>query len=85
MTICTLALTLFCGCSEPVGERKKPVALDQVPDKILKLAQQQHPDLVIESAFREVEDGKPVYEFKAKSKSGKIIEVEVTEDGKILK
>lgn len=79
------SLFLLTNCSESIGERKEPIALDKVPADILKVAQDEHPDLKFESAFTEIEDEQPVYELRGKTKNGKIIEVEVTKDGKILK
>ncbi|QDU50283.1 PepSY domain-containing protein [Gimesia panareensis] len=83
--VLTVALTFFAGCSESIGERKEPIALDKIPADIIKVAQNEHPDLKFESAFTEIEDGQPVYEIRGKTKNGKIIEVEVTKDGKLLK
>ena len=72
------------GCSKSEGERKAPIALEKVPAELLKVAQEKYPDVVFDSAFTETEDGQPVYELRGKSKTGKIHEVEVTKDGKIL-
>lgn len=82
LALMTLAVS---GCSSEMFEAKKPIPLDEVPESILKIAREQHPGYEFTSAFTEVEDGQPVYELMAKAKNGKIIEVEVTKDGKILK
>ena len=58
--------------------------MDQVPPEILTVAQDKYPDLVFDAAFTETENGQPVYELKGKATSGKMMEVEVTKDGKIL-
>jgi uncharacterized membrane protein YkoI len=84
MTMWLAAISLLIGCSESAAERKNPIALDKVPHEIIKIAQEEFPDLVFDSAFTETEDGQPVFELKGKEKSGKIREVEVTKDGKIL-
>lgn len=81
--LCLVAMT-SCGCSESEGERKKVIALDKVPNEVRKVAQEKYPDVVFDSAFTETEDGQSVYELKGKSKAGKIYEVEVTKEGKIL-
>lgn len=83
-TVCIATVVMFGGCSKPTGERKEPLALEKVPPELLKLAQEKFPEVVFDSAFTEIEDGQPVFELKGKSKSGKIHEVEVTKDGKIL-
>jgi hypothetical protein len=85
VSLCLLSIAFVAGCGEAIGERKQPIALEKVPADILKVAQEKYPDLVFETAFTEIEDGQPVYELKGKAKSGKMIEVEVTKDGKILK
>jgi uncharacterized membrane protein YkoI len=84
ITLCVAAMAISGGCSESIGERKQPIALNKVPAEILKIAQEKHPDVVFESAFTETEDGQWVYELKGKTKTGKNYEVEVTKDGKIL-
>ena len=81
-----VTVAMSAGCSESVIEgRKQPLAMDKVPPEIMKIAQEKYPELTFETAFTEVEDGKPVYELKGKTKEGKIREVEITRDGKIMK
>lgn len=82
LSLCLVHLML--GCSGAAVEMKKPLAMDKVPADILKVAQEKYPEIVFETAFTETEQGHPVYELKGKTKSGKIHEVEVTHDGKIL-
>jgi uncharacterized protein YceK len=84
ITVCLATLALLSGCSNVVSERKQPIAMDKIPPEIIKIAQDKYPDVVFETAFTEVEQGQDVYEIKGKAKSGKIIEVEVTKDGKLL-
>ena len=60
-------MSICIGFSEPVGERKKPIALDKVPAEILKVAQDKFPDTKFETAFTEIEQGKLVYELRAES------------------
>ncbi|MFN5078916.1 MAG: hypothetical protein ACK5MO_25280 [Planctomyces sp.] len=50
----------------------------------MKAAQDQFPDLKFLAAYTEIEDGQPVYELKGQSKTGKMLEVEITKDGKLL-
>jgi hypothetical protein len=84
LIVCGLLTGMWTGCSDVNEELKKPLAMDQVPAEILKVAKEKYPDLVFEAAYTEVEDGQPVYELKGKASSGKMMEVEVTKDGKIL-
>ena len=83
-SLAVLALILASSC-DSIGEHsKEPIALEKVPAEILAKAKEQLPDAEIYTAFTEVEDGQPVYEFRAKMKTGKIREVEITRDGKVL-
>ncbi len=81
---CSIFMAAQSGCSESGEGLKKPLPMDQVPADILKAAQEKYPELEFDVAFTETEDGVPVYELKGKSKTGKMLEVEVTHDGKIL-
>lgn len=81
---CILIASLCIGCSDTDEGLKKPIAMDQVPPEIIKVAQDKYPDLVFDTAFTEMEDGQPVYELKGKSVTGKMMEVEVTKDGKLF-
>lgn len=83
-TVCLIGIFISSGCSEGMGERKAPLELDNVLAEIMKIAQEKYPDVVFNAAFTETEDGQPVYELKGKSKTGKVFEVEVTKDGKLL-
>ncbi len=84
IVLCGVLMAAQGGCSESDEGLKKPLPMDQVPADILKVAQEKYPELVFDVAFTETEDGVPVYELKGKSKTGKMMEVEVTHDGKIL-
>lgn len=78
-------MTVFCiGCGGEAIEVKQPLPLDQVPPQILKVAQDRYPDLKFSAAWTEVEDGQSVYELKGQYKNGKMLEVEVSTDGKLL-
>ena len=78
-------MTVFCiGCGGEAIEIKQPLPLDQVPPQILKVAQDRYPDLKFSAAWTEVEDGQSVYELKGQYKNGKMLEVEVSTDGKLL-
>lgn len=72
-----VCLTL-CGCG---GNRevKSPVKIEEVPEAALKTAKEKAPDV---TAFHEAflkNDG--TYEVRGKTKTGKVVEVEVKGDG----
>lgn len=80
-----LLIGLFLtGCDRDAFEMKEPLPLEQVPPEIMKVAQDKYPDLKFLAAYTEIEDGQEVYELKGQSKTGKMLEVEITKDGKLL-
>jgi len=83
-----LIRTLVVCCARCGGEAievKQPLPLDQVPPQIPKAAQDRYPDLKFSAAWTDVEDGQSVYELKGQYPNGKMLEVEVTTDGKLIK
>jgi hypothetical protein len=85
--ISALALAML-GCSDDdgddAGEGKKPMAMDQVPAAVLKTAKEAAPDLTFYAAYRDTFNGQASIELKGKTKNGKIKEIEVSPDGKLL-
>lgn len=85
--ISVLALAIS-GCGEDdgddAGEAKKPLPLDQVPAVVMKAAKEFAPDLIFYAAYRDKFDGQDSIELKGKTKTGKIKEVEMSPEGKVL-
>jgi hypothetical protein len=85
--ILTVALAMF-GCgdgdADDAGEGKKPMAMDQVPAVVLKAAKEVAPDLTFYAAYKDKFNGQDSIELKGKTKNGKIKEIEVSPDGKVL-
>ena len=76
---------IYPGCRyEDDAERVEPLPLEQVPPKIMAVAQAQYPDIKFETVLKGTIRGKEGYEVRGKSKSGKIREVEIAADGTIL-
>lgn len=72
------------GCGgEPVG-RLEPVALDQLPPGALDAATKQVRGFKAERARKSKFNGQDAIEIIGKDKSGKIVEVEVSTEGKVL-
>lgn len=83
-----LALAI-AGCGDNDGDdmgkkKKEPLPLDQVPAAVMKAAKEHSPDLTFYAAYRDTFDGKDSIELKGKTKAGKIKEVEMSPDGKVL-
>jgi hypothetical protein len=73
-----LLLVLVVGCS---GEKKKePIPLDQVPEKIMKVAKEKFPDVTFERAMREPNGD---YEVIGKNKQGKVREIDISPAGEV--
>lgn len=80
---------ILCGCGgedddDDVGKIKTAIPMDQVPAKVLAAARAAAPELTFYAAYRDVFQGQPSIELKGKMKSGKIREIEVSPDGKVL-
>ena len=71
------------GCSKPAPSKTKTVmnAAD-VPPGVLKAAETKEPQVKFNKVIK-TPDG--IYEVQGKNAKGKIVEVEVSEDGKVLK
>jgi hypothetical protein len=80
-----LATTSGCGGDDDdVAEVKKALPLDKVPAAVLKAAKEADPSLTFFAAYEGKFDGKDAIELKGKTKTGKIREIEVSPDGKVL-
>jgi hypothetical protein len=85
-----LALMFFVGCGgdqREMGHKKEPYPLDQVPENIRKIAEEELKGSKIMDAFKKSsKDGKFIsYEIRAKNpQSGKINEVGIAPDGKVV-
>lgn len=58
--------------------------MGQVPAAVLKAAKEAHPELTFFAAYNDKFEGKDSIELKGKTKTGKITEVEMSPDGKVL-
>lgn len=78
-----LGLLILTGCGEatPPARHKDVVTLDTLPAAVLKAAQEQHPDVTFETAWKTA-DGH--FEVRGKAKTGKIHDVKVSESGEVL-
>ena len=75
-------LVAAVGCSGEKPPAKEPVPVDQVPEKLMKVAQQELPEVVkFEQAWK-LANGN--YEIRGKTKTGKIKEVQLKPDGTVV-
>jgi hypothetical protein len=73
-----LALVLGCGDNQP---KSVVVPLDEVPAHLVKKAKETLPNVKFDHA-RKLANGN--YEVRGKQKDGKVREVEMTPDGKVI-
>jgi len=74
----TLALLAAgCGGTPPTVQ---PIALESVPENVMKVAREKLPDVKWERARRKP-NGE--YEVIGKTKAGKVREIDITPDGKV--
>ena len=79
----TLAIASFADKCEK-GEKEEKVTLDQCPAAVQATLKEQAKGGTIDEIEKETEDGKVIYEAEI-TKDGKTIEVEIAEDGTLLK
>lgn len=85
--ILALALLLQAGCDrEEAGLAKRTMKFEEVPATSLDAAKKQLPDVTFDEAWTNVDREGAVhsYEIRGRAANGKIREVRVTKDGKIL-
>ena len=82
--ILAVSLVGAWGCGEE-AERPESVPFDQVPAEIKDVAAKTLPTVKFDSAYKTKEDGQEIYEVRGKEKGGKIREVEVSIDGKVIR
>ena len=83
-TLAAVLMLAACGCGERTHEAADAVPLEQVPGPAMKAAQKELPGVNFDAAWKESEGGKDAYEIRGKTKQGKVRDVKVTADGKVL-
>jgi hypothetical protein len=74
-----LALAV-AGCGGPKKVEKSPLKMDEVPPEIMKIAKEKLPDVTFTDAYKD--DGN--YELRGKDKKGKLREIDIAPDGKVV-
>jgi hypothetical protein len=73
-----LVVFAMVGCNRSVAKTKSAVPIEQVPEAAMKTARSKEPTIKFDKAIKRA-DG--IYEIQGKNKAGKVIEVEVKENG----
>jgi uncharacterized protein YcfL len=85
-----VSLVLVAGCGEhdePAGLRKKVIELDKVPAAALAAAAKTLPEVKLQDAWENVDAEGKLHSYEIRGlnpKSGKIREVRVSHEGKVL-
>jgi hypothetical protein len=78
-----LMLGLIAGCGKPSAPKTKSVvSVEETPVVVMAAAKKKEPGVKFDKVIKSP-DG--VYEVQGKTSAGKIIEVEVSESGDVLK
>ncbi len=78
-----VAMLAACGCGDE-AEKLEPVPLDKLPAGSLAEASKALPGVTFDRARKAKLDGKEVFELIGKDKRGKVREVEVSTEGKVV-
>jgi hypothetical protein len=79
----SLLVGIQTGCGQAgAAKTKSVIPMDQVPAAVMKAAHKKEPDVTFNKVIK-APDG--IYEVQGKTKAGKILEVEVTESGQVVK
>jgi hypothetical protein len=83
MSWLAVGLLAACGCGEE-AEKLEPVPLDKLPAGSIEAANKALPDVKFDRARKAKLDGRDVFEIIGKDKRGKVREVEVSTEGKVV-
>jgi hypothetical protein len=76
-----LSVSLLVGCQQSVAKTKSSMPIEQVPEAVMKTVHSKEPAIKFDKAIKR-NDG--VYEIQGKNKAGKVVEVEVKENGEFV-
>jgi uncharacterized protein YpmB len=77
----TLVVFAVIGCNSSAAKTKSTVPIEQVPEAAMKTARSKAPTIKFDKAIKRAGG---VYEIQGKNKAGKVVEVEVKENGEFI-
>lgn len=87
MRLKLLVASILCftvaGCGE-VFEKTEMVPVDKVPEAVMKVAKEKLPGVKFDTAWKEKDGDKTVYEVRGKSSDGKTRDIKISPDGSVL-
>jgi hypothetical protein len=78
LLVSVLVLLLAAGCGQT--KKKEPLALEQIPEEVMKVAREKLPDVKFDRAAREANGD---YELVGKDKKGKVREIDISPAGQV--
>ncbi|MBI1249830.1 hypothetical protein GC197_18545 [bacterium] len=78
-----LLILLTSGCEEGL-EQTEMVPIDNVPQSVMKVAQEKLPGVKFDSAWTEKEGDKVYYEVRGKTADGKTRDIKVSTEGVVV-
>lgn len=80
------AVLFGCGLREPQRLPRKVVPIAEVPEALMAVAKKEFPDVIFDTAWQNLVGNGEVdsYEIRGKQPNGKIREVRVALDGRVL-
>lgn len=84
----TVVLSLFsigvsAGCTEALEETEM-VPLENVPEAVMKIAEEKLPGVEFDTAWIEREGAETFYEVRGKSADGKTRDIKVSPEGRVM-
>ena len=87
MRLKLLVASILCftvaGCGE-VFEKTEMVPVDKVPEAVMKVAKEKLPGVKFDTAWKEKDGDKTVYEVRGKSSDGKTRDIKISPEGSVL-
>ena len=75
-----LLLGAVCGCGED-HSKSADVKLDEVPEKVMKMAKEKLPDVSFDQAWKTTNGN---FEIRGKTKAGKVRDIQIKPDGEVV-
>ena len=83
VVLSSVLLGFLPGCSEALEETEM-VPIENVPESVMKVAEENLPEVNFDTAWIEKEGGETFYEVRGKTADGKTRDIKVSPEGKVM-
>jgi hypothetical protein len=83
-SVAAMVMLQAFGCGEGTRLAEDALPLDKVPSPAIAAAQKELPGVKFDAAWKESEGGEIAFELRGKNTQGKIRDVKVTAEGRVL-